>query len=79
MRKTKIICTIGPATDNFNTLEQLADAGMNVVRLNMSPWRPRVPRPRYQGNPHPQQKGQAPHCCVDGYPGAGNSHGHSQQ
>ncbi len=36
MRKTKIICTIGPATADYNTLEQLAKAGMNVVRLNMS-------------------------------------------
>jgi len=36
MRKTKIICTIGPATDSFDKLEELYNAGMNVVRLNMS-------------------------------------------
>ncbi|MEZ5480872.1 MAG: pyruvate kinase [Porticoccaceae bacterium] len=36
MRKTKIICTIGPVTNSFDMLEQLAIAGMNVVRLNMS-------------------------------------------
>lgn len=36
MRKTKIICTIGPATDSYEMLEKLAHAGMNVVRLNMS-------------------------------------------
>ncbi len=36
MRKTKIICTIGPATDSFPMLEKLAAAGMDVVRLNMS-------------------------------------------
>ena len=36
MRKTKIICTIGPATESLEVLTQLADAGMNVVRLNMS-------------------------------------------
>lgn len=36
MRKTKIICTIGPATESFDDLEALAAAGMNVVRLNMS-------------------------------------------
>ena len=35
-RKTKIICTIGPATASFSMLERLYDAGMNVVRLNMS-------------------------------------------
>ena len=36
MRKTKIICTIGPATDSLEMLENLATAGMNVARLNMS-------------------------------------------
>jgi len=36
MRQTKIICTIGPATDSIEMLERLADAGMNVARLNMS-------------------------------------------
>jgi len=36
MRKTKIICTIGPKTAAFDTLKKLADLGMNVARLNMS-------------------------------------------
>ncbi len=35
-RKTKIVCTIGPATWDRDTLFALADAGMNVARLNMS-------------------------------------------
>lgn len=35
-RRTKVICTIGPATADFETLHQLYKAGMNVVRLNMS-------------------------------------------
>lgn len=36
MRKTKIICTIGPATESLEMLERLHAAGMNVARLNMS-------------------------------------------
>ncbi|CAJ35263.1 pyruvate kinase [Methanocella arvoryzae] len=36
MRKTKIVCTIGPACDSQDMLEKLAVAGMNVARLNMS-------------------------------------------
>jgi pyruvate kinase len=36
MRKTKIICTIGPATDSYPMLERMAAAGMDIVRLNMS-------------------------------------------
>ncbi len=36
MRKTKIVCTIGPACDTQDKLESLINAGMNVARLNMS-------------------------------------------
>lgn len=36
MRKTKIICTIGPVTESIVMLEKLASAGMNIARLNMS-------------------------------------------
>jgi len=35
-RKTKMVCTIGPATWDRETLFRLADSGMNVARLNMS-------------------------------------------
>ena len=36
MRKTKIICTIGPASQNEKTLTEMMHAGMNVARLNFS-------------------------------------------
>ena len=36
MRKTKIICTLGPATEKTGTLRQLIEKGADVFRLNMS-------------------------------------------
>src|SRR4051812_30618520 len=36
MRKTKIICTLGPATESVDTLRQLVACGADVLRLNMS-------------------------------------------
>ena len=36
MRKTKIVCTIGPACDTYEVLAGLCKAGMNVARLNFS-------------------------------------------
>ncbi len=35
-RKAKIICTIGPASESYQTLEKLTRAGMDVARLNFS-------------------------------------------
>lgn len=46
MRKTKIICTMGPATDKEGILEQLAIEGMDVARFNFS------------HGPHEEQKGR---------------------
>ena len=36
MQKTRIICTIGPATESYEMLQKLYDAGMSIARLNMS-------------------------------------------
>ncbi|WP_373471148.1 pyruvate kinase [Carnobacterium alterfunditum] len=36
MKKTKIVCTIGPASEKVEQLVQMIDAGMNVARLNFS-------------------------------------------
>ncbi|WP_062212332.1 pyruvate kinase [Streptomyces sp. NBRC 109706] len=36
MRRSKIVCTLGPAVDSFDNLKALIDAGMNVARFNFS-------------------------------------------
>ncbi len=35
-KQTKIVCTLGPASNNYNTILAMANAGMNIVRLNFS-------------------------------------------
>ncbi|WP_406009555.1 pyruvate kinase [Streptomyces sp. NBC_00637] len=36
MRRAKIVCTLGPATDTYDQIKALVDAGMDVARLNLS-------------------------------------------
>jgi len=36
MKKTKIICSIGPASNNYETFKSLVNSGMNVARVNFS-------------------------------------------
>ena len=36
MKKTKIICTLGPATDDDQVLADMIKAGMDVARFNFS-------------------------------------------
>ena len=35
-KQTKIVCTLGPASDNYETILKMSQAGMNIVRLNFS-------------------------------------------
>ena len=35
-RKTKIICTIGPASESKEMMRKLVDTGMDIIRLNFS-------------------------------------------
>ena len=46
MRKTKIICTMGPSTDKGDVMEQLVREGMDVARFNFS------------HGPHDEQRGR---------------------
>lgn len=36
MRRAKIVCTIGPATESPDQIQALVDAGMDVARINRS-------------------------------------------
>jgi pyruvate kinase len=36
MRRAKIVCTLGPATDSYDQIKALIDAGMDVARFNLS-------------------------------------------
>ncbi|HEY8983470.1 MAG TPA: pyruvate kinase [Streptomyces sp.] len=36
MRRAKIVCTLGPATDSYDRIKALVDAGMDIARLNLS-------------------------------------------
>ncbi|WP_340557867.1 pyruvate kinase [Streptomyces sp. GSL17-111] len=47
MRRSKIVCTLGPAVDSFDQLKTLIEAGMNVARFNMSHGTQREHEERY--------------------------------
>ena len=48
MRKTKIICTLGPACEDENTIERMMEAGMDVARFNFSHGEHEVQKERIQ-------------------------------
>lgn len=47
-RKTKIVCTIGPAIDSYEMIKKIINAGMNVGRLNFSHGNPEEHRKRIE-------------------------------
>ena len=55
VRRTKIVSTLGPATDSAEMIGKLMDAGVNIFRLNMShaphDWVRRVSSPTSAPNP----------------------------
>lgn len=48
LRKTKIVCTVGPATDSDAVLRQMMQAGMNVARFNFSHANYEIDRKRFE-------------------------------
>ena len=48
LRKTKIVCTVGPATDKPEVLRQMMQAGMNVARFNFSHANYEVDKQRFE-------------------------------
>ncbi|UPT46935.1 pyruvate kinase, partial [Streptomyces sp. WAC00303] len=36
MRRAKIVCTLGPATDTYDQIKALVEAGMDIARFNLS-------------------------------------------
>lgn len=60
MRKTKIICTLGPSTDQPGVLAALIDAGMNVARFNFSHGNHEEQKKRFIELKHARNKAKKP-------------------
>jgi Pyruvate kinase, barrel domain len=57
--RTKIVATIGPASSARGTLERMIEAGVNVARLKLRPWRAREPCRGDQHDPRGGRRGRA--------------------
>lgn len=71
MRKTKIVCTIGPACDSEELLTEMCRAGMNVARLNFSHGTHQEHLERIQRIKTLREKLGLPICYHAGYEGPG--------
>ena len=72
LRKTKIICTLGPASESEEVIRELMLAGMNVARLNFSHGTHEEQRGKLERVRGPGRAGAA--CCIaSGYKGPGDS------
>ena len=60
MKKTKIICTLGPAVDNPEVLEKLILAGMDVARINFSHGNYQDQQPRIENFKKVREKVERP-------------------
>ncbi len=60
MRKTKIVCTLGPSTDNPEILEQLVEEGMDVARFNFSHGTHKIQKRRFEQLKAIREKRNAP-------------------
>ena len=65
MKKTKIVCTIGPKTESEEMLAKMLDAGMNVMRLNFShgDYEEHGQRIQESAQRHEQRPARTPQSC----------------
>lgn len=67
MKKTKIVCTIGPKTESVEKLTELVNAGMNVMRLNFSHGNFAEHSVRIQNIRQVSENLNKKNCCIIGY------------
>ena len=79
MKKTKIVCTLGPACRNEETLTKMVQAGMNVARLNFSHGDYEEHKKNIELIKKVREKLNVPPAHHAGHEGAGTAHPHIQK
>lgn len=72
MKKTKIVCTMGPNTDNREIMKELALNGMDVARFNFSHGDHAEHKHRLEILESVREELGIPICIASGYQGTGN-------